>query len=153
MKSNQRPNFNKIPFLSLPQNTQSFLSLQMSHKIARTLMIHRKPPLRKWMEVKLLDGHTNPSKINISHAKLLKQHTSQSKRIMTILKEVTKIFLCPSTKQATKRPNKRRSPPHKPIHSVNPTQQNLLGEEPIFHRNLGPPNHIKNRPPIGGEIQ
>ena len=82
----------------------------------------------------------------MAQVKLLKQRTPQSTRVMAISKEAIKIFLCPLTKEAGKRPSKRRSP-YKPIHSVNPIQQNLPGED--FHRMLGPPNHIKNKLPIG----
>uniref|UniRef100_A0A9I9E8U8 Uncharacterized protein n=1 Tax=Cucumis melo TaxID=3656 RepID=A0A9I9E8U8_CUCME len=103
------------------------------------------------MEEELLDRCTNTSLTSIVNTKILQQHAPQGRRIMAIPKGVIMVFLRPLTKQGAKRPNKRR-PPHKPIHSANPTKQNFPNEEPDFHRNLGPPNHMKNELPRGGRI-
>ena len=107
--------------------------------------------LERRMEEELLNCRPNTSLA--SKTELSQERAPHKPLILTLPKEMIKIFLHLPTKNTTERPNKRASPPNKPINSVHTSKQNLPDKEAQFLRNLNPPNNVKSKLSKGRGIQ
>lgn len=72
--------------------------------------------------------------------------------ILMAPENIVQVFLLLLAKNTTKRPNKQRHLPHKPIHRVNRAVKHLSFKEPHLPRDLNPPKNQKDRNTHGRRI-
>ncbi|TYK13990.1 uncharacterized protein E5676_scaffold1119G00150 [Cucumis melo var. makuwa] len=88
------------------------------------------------MEEELLNGHTNTSLASKTNIELWQERAPHILRILTLSKEMIKVFLHLLTKNTTKRPSKECPPPDKLINTIHTTKQDLPNKDLAFFRTL-----------------